>query len=73
MINKDIDDERLILDELECVNIKLNDLENVNTKCDIFCITDDKMMPGFGLYLVMKTLRKKTNSFLETFEKNPKL
>lgn len=70
-MRKDIDDERLILDELECVNIQLNDLEDENTKCDIFCITDDKMMPGFGLFLVMNTLRKKTNEFLAQIEKNP--
>ena len=70
-VRKDIDDERLILDELECVNIQLNDLEDENTKCDIFCITDDKMMPGFGLFLVMNTLRKKTNEFLAQIEKNP--
>lgn len=27
-VRKDIADERLILDELECVNIQLNDLED---------------------------------------------
>lgn len=56
------------IDGVECVDIKLNDIEDENCKIDVFCISEDKQTPGFGLNLVLRTLRKNNNDFLKNLE-----
>lgn len=53
LIRTYISNQTLILNEQEQVDTNLFDISESGQTIEVFCITDERNSPGYGLYLVM--------------------